>query len=36
MSFELVAPRMHGNMVHYCHHCWEPQADSWCLCPNKI
>jgi len=31
-EFWLVAPRMHCNMLYYCHHCWDSHAESWCLC----
>jgi len=28
----LVAARMHCNMLYKFKHCWDSQADSWCLC----
>jgi len=32
-EFWLVAPRMHCNVLYYCHHCWDSQADYWlCQC----
>jgi len=30
-EFWLVAPRRHCNMVYYSHHCWDSQAETWCL-----
>jgi len=33
-KFWLVAPRIHCNMLYYCHHCWESQANYWYLCIN--
>jgi len=36
-EFWLVAPRIHFNMLYYCHHCWESQVNYWYLCiPKKI
>jgi len=31
-EFWLVASRLHCNLLYDCHHCWDSQANYWCLC----